>query len=128
MTGMGFWIFMLIMDLLIPATMIGFGQCFLKSIPGDINMVFGYRTKMSMKNQDTWEFAHKYCGRIWRISGLILLPFSVIPMLFVLGENDDVVGTVGGIICGVQMVPLVGSIIPTEMALRRTFDKNGRRR
>lgn len=128
MTGMGFWIFMLISDLLIPAVMIGFGQCFLKSIPGDINMVFGYRTKMSMKNQDTWDFAHKYCGRIWRSCGLILLPLSIIPLLFVIGKNEDVVGTVGGIVCGVQLVPLVGSIIPTELALRRTFDKDGRRR
>ena len=29
---MGFWIFMLIMDLLIPFTMIGFGKMFLKKI------------------------------------------------------------------------------------------------
>lgn len=31
---MGFWIFMLIMDLLIPFTMIGFGKMFLKKAPG----------------------------------------------------------------------------------------------
>ena len=51
---MGFWIFMLIMDLLIPFTMIGFGKMFLKKAPDQINYVFGYRTSMSMKNQDTW--------------------------------------------------------------------------
>lgn len=50
---MGFWIFMLIMDLLIPFTMIGFGKMFLKKAPDQINYVFGYRTSMSMKNQDT---------------------------------------------------------------------------
>lgn len=54
---MGFWIFMLIMDLLIPFTMIGFGKMFLKKAPDQINYVFGYRTSMSMKNQDTWVFA-----------------------------------------------------------------------
>ena len=58
---MGFWIFMLIMDLLIPFTMIGFGKMFLKKAPDQINYVFGYRTSMSMKNQDTWVFAHHYC-------------------------------------------------------------------
>ena len=62
---MGFWIFMLIMDLLIPFTMIGFGKMFLKKAPDQINYVFGYRTSMSMKNQDTWVFAHHYCGKIW---------------------------------------------------------------
>ena len=65
---MGFWIFMLIMDLLIPFTMIGFGKMFLKKAPDQINYVFGYRTSMSMKNQDTWVFAHHYCGKIWYIS------------------------------------------------------------
>ena len=59
---MGFWIFMLIMDLLLPFTMIGFGRYFMKKAPKEINSVFGYRTSMSMKNKDTWEFAHKYCG------------------------------------------------------------------
>ena len=50
---MGFWIFMLIMDLLIPVTMIGFGSYFMKNAPKEINAVFGYRTSMSMKNKDT---------------------------------------------------------------------------
>ena len=61
---MGFWIFMLIMDLLLPFTMIGFGRYFMKKAPKEINSVFGYRTSMSMKNKDTWEFAHKYCGKV----------------------------------------------------------------
>lgn len=46
---MGFWIFMLVMNLLIPATMAGFGRAFLKKAPGKINYAFGYRTSMSMK-------------------------------------------------------------------------------
>ena len=55
---------MLIMDLLLPFTMIGFGRYFMKKAPKEINSVFGYRTSMSMKNKDTWEFAHKYCGKV----------------------------------------------------------------
>ena len=46
---MGFWIYMLIMDLLIPIIMILFGQAFLKKAPKEINYVFGYRTSRSMK-------------------------------------------------------------------------------
>ena len=48
---MAFWIFMLIMDLLLPFTMIGFGRYFMKKAPKEINSVFGYRTSMSMKNK-----------------------------------------------------------------------------
>lgn len=43
---------------------IGFGMMFMRHIPYEINMVFGYRTKMSTKNRDTWEFAHQYCGNV----------------------------------------------------------------
>ena len=125
---MGFWIFMLLMDLLIPLTMIGFGKLFLTKAPKNINAVFGYRTTMSMKNRDTWEFAHKYCGKLWFRCGLVLLPLSVIPLIFVLNGNIDTIGTVGGVVSVIQLVPLVGSIFPTEAALKKTFDKNGIRR
>lgn len=125
---MGFWIFMLIINMLIPATMIFFGKQFMKGTPKEINAIFGYRTAMSMKNKDTWEFAHKYCGKIWYLCGLILLPVSILSMLVVIGKNNDIVGSYGGIICMIQLIPLVGSILPTEKALRRSFDKNGRRR
>lgn len=125
---MGFWIFMLIIDLLIPVTMIGYGRSFWKKAPKEINAVYGYRTSMSMKNRDTWVFAHNYFGKLWYIGGLILLPISVIPMICFIGRTENVVGTVGGVVCFVQMIPLTGVIIPTEIALKRHFDKNGNRR
>jgi len=125
---MSFWIFMLVMDLLVPLTMIGFGRYFLKKAPKEINSVFGYRTAMSMKNRDTWEFAHRHMGKIWCIYGAVLLPVSALPMLFVVGRGEDMVGTVGGIVCAVQVVILIASIFPTGMALKRNFDENGNRR
>jgi len=125
---MGFWIYMLCMDLLIPLTMIGFGRFFLKRAPNQINCVFGYRTAMSMKNRDTWDFAHQYCGKLWLRWGLILLPCSMIPMLFLNGKSTYIIGILGVILTFLQMIPLVGSIISTERALKRTFDRNGKRK
>lgn len=119
---------MLIMDLLIPCTMIGLGKLFLNKAPKNINYTFGYRTTMSMKNQDTWQFAHKFCGKLWFRLGLILLPLSIIPLLFVLGKEIETIATVGTVICFAQIVPPVGSIIPTEIALKKVFDKNGKRK
>lgn len=124
---MGFWIFMVVMDLLIPLTMIGFGRYFLKSAPKEVNAIFGYRTTMSMKNRDTWEFAHRYCGKIWYCTGIIMLPLTVLSMLFVLGKSTDTIGWLGSVICFIQMIPLIGSIFPTEKALKKTFDRNGNR-
>lgn len=124
---MGFWIFAVIMCLLSPLIMIVFGRMFLKSPPKEINYLFGYRTTMSTKNEDTWEFAHKYCGKIWYYLGLILLPLSVLPLIFVIGKSNDTVGTVTYIICMVNICLLVSSIIPTEIALKKNFDKDGNR-
>ena len=67
----------------------------MKKAPDQINYVFGYRTSMSMKNQDTWVFAHHYCGKIWYICGLILLVVSLIVLLLVIGKSNDAIGNVG---------------------------------
>ncbi len=125
---MGFWVFMLIMVLLIPVSMIGFGRLFLKSAPKEINSTFGYRTRRSMMNMETWKFAHAFFGKLWFVCGLILLIPSVVGMLSVLGKDADTVGIVGAILVAVQMVPMVGAIFPTERALKKTFDDEGRRR
>ncbi len=122
---MGFWWFMFFMDLLIPLTMIGFGRYFINHAPGNINMVFGYRTGMSMKNKATWEFAHHYFGRIWFWCGVIIAGISVIIMLFLIGKGKEMIGNAGLILCYVQVACLIGTIIPTERALRKKFDKEG---
>ena len=62
---MDLWIFMLIMVLLFPVIMILIGRYFMKTSSKEINYMFGYRTNMSMKNKDTWDFAHKYIGKLW---------------------------------------------------------------
>lgn len=125
---MGFWVFMLIMDLLIPLTLIGFGKYFLKTAPKKITVLFGYRTAMSMKNRDTWGFAHQYCGKMWYFCGWILLPISILVMLSVIGKTEDTVGGVGGLLCAIQALPLIGSVFLTEKALKKTFDENGSRK
>lgn len=125
---MGFWVFMLIMDMLIPFTLVGFGHSFLKNTPKNINAVFGYRTGMSMKNEATWEFAHHYCGRLWYRAGLVLLPVSAAAMLCVMGRDSAAVSKVGGVLCLIQLAALIGAVFPTERALKKTFDSDGNRR
>lgn len=60
--------------------------------------------------------------------GWILLPCSVLAMAMVYGMDVDTVGNFGAIVCIVQCVCLVGTIAPTERALRKNFDKDGRRK
>ncbi len=123
---MGFWVFMLAIDALIPLSMIACGVWFLKSGgPENINRLVGYRTSMSMKNTDTWKFAHTYCGKLWRNAGLVLLLLSIGSLFFVMGREVDVVGLFGGALCGVQLVVMIVPIGLTERALKKRFDKDG---
>lgn len=83
-------------------------------------MVYECRTKMSV-NTDTWEFAHHYCGKIWFYSGLAMLIISIVVMTFVLGKDNNFIGAIGCILCMLQMIPLISSIILTEFALKKNF-------
>ncbi len=125
---MGFWIYMLLTVLLIPSIMLGFGSYFIKKAPKEINMLFGYRTNMSTKNKDTWEFAHNFCGKLWRRFGIVLLPFSVIVMAFLFGKDKDAVGNVATALTFFQLIFIFVSIILTEKSLKKTFDKDGNRK
>ena len=125
---MGFWIFMLAMNLLFPLIMIVMGRYFMKKSPKEINYIFGYRTNMSMKNNDTWDFAHKYFGKRWFRLGWLLIPISVIPMLFVIGKGEDIIGTVGMVVMVIDLILLIAPIFPTERALKKIFDKDGNKR
>ena len=123
-----FWIFMLCVNLLIPACMIGFGTLFTKGAPADINAFFGYRSAMSMKNKDTWDFAHRHNGHLWRKMGFCMMIGSAVAMLPVLGQGVGFVGVYGGVICGLQLIIMIASVFVTERALKQTFDRNGKRR
>ena len=123
----GFWLFLCIMNALIPLTMVGVGFFFAKGAPVGINPLIGYRTARSMKNRDTWEFAHRHCGRIWRRLGWAMLALTAITTAFLYNRSEDEIGMIGTIVCAVQVAALVASIFPTELALRRTFNKDGMR-
>jgi len=114
-----FWI-----NILLSLIMLGFGATFLDKAPKKINPLFGYRTTMSMKNDDTWAFAHKYVGRIWLVCGLGMLMITIVAMLATMGKD----GTVATVLIISQVILIAGSIVPTEIALHKTFDNDGNRR
>ena len=125
---MGFWVFCTAAVLLIPAVMLGIGRRFQNRPPQKINHLYGYRTTRSMKNQQTWEFAHRCCGRLWFRLGMVLLPLSLCAMLLVLGRDITQVSIWCGVIALVQMLVFLGSLVPVERALKRNFDDLGRKR
>lgn len=126
---MGFKIFMIVCELIIPAVMLIFGAIFAKKAPENINYIYGYRTELSMKNQDTWQFAHRHCGRVWIRVGTVLMAASILAMALILtlmGETAQGIAYI--ILVAAQLVCLLLSIMPTQRALKRTFDRDGNRR
>lgn len=125
---MGFWIFMLLCDMLLPLMLIGFGQWLIRRPPEKINGVYGYRTPMSMKNQETWTAAQRYCGRFFYKSGMAALPVTFVLQLLTFGKSEDVTAAAGSGICIMQLLLLIGAVVFTEHALHREFDKDGKRK
>ena len=124
------WMFitMSICNLLIPLIMLLGGYLMYKKPPKEINSVVGYRTKMSKKNKDTWEFAHNYCGRLWLKIGIVLFILTFIVQIPFVHSSDNAIGNMTLIVETVQIVVLLGSIIPVEQALKKSFDENGARK
>ena len=124
---MWFWWFMFVCNMLYSLTMIIAGWFMWKHYPKKINHVSGYRTKRSKVNMDTWQFANINCGkRWWKIGWIMLIPTILVQIPFY-GKSDDAIGWVGLVICIVECTILLISILPTERALKDTFNEDGSR-
>ena len=113
------------MTLLTPSAILIIGRIWRKHPPKNINGATGYRTSMSMKNKQTWDFAHRYWSGIcirWSVAMLI-----VSAVLMVVNRDKDY-ETLSLILTFLQIFLLCLSIIPTERALRKRFDHDGKRK
>ena len=119
----GFYIFMFACTLLLPAAMLFLGYRWQQRPPSSINAVFGYRTRRSMSSKQAWDYAHRYCGKIWVKCGWFSAVFAVLSMIFLGIVTLDVstVGIVGGIITCLELLPAAASLAATERALKRVF-------
>lgn len=125
---MWFWWFMFACGLIIPLIMVIAGILMWKRCPKTINFLYGYRTERSMKNRDTWKFAHDHCGRLWLKIGLLMLIPSALVYIPFYNSGEAAISVVGLIVCAVQLVVLIASIFPTEAALKKTFNDDGTRK
>ena len=91
--------------------------------PAKINSLYGYRTFMSMKNQDTWREGNRFSSRLMAGIGLGDL---IIGILMIFLDQRSGVGMVTGILIIVVSAFLV--IIVTEQHLKKVFDSEGKRR
>ena len=122
---MGMWGIILLVVCVMYATMIGFGLFFYLAGPKKINFVFGYRSPMSMKNLNTWKFGNIYAGRCMWSTGAVLLVGSLVTLFVVMNSSETVIRNAGIVIIIAHAVMIFGSVISTEIALRKRFDHHG---
>ncbi len=113
-----FWWFMLIFSLLIPTVMVVFGVVFMHKTPKKINTIFGYRTRRSMKDEKSWDYAHHYFGRLWAKWGSIIFFLSIIILINVSSKSVETISWIGFAIIMGQLIIMFTSILMTEKELK----------
>lgn len=99
-----------------------FGFILMKYPPKSINKVYGYRTPLAMKNQDTWDEAQKHSGFIIMILGAFNGIIGVWSIALPMGINNEKVQTI------ILLVGVVIMMIFEEMHLKKLFNKDGSRK
>ncbi len=122
---MGFWWFMLVCNLLIPATMVIVGYMLWKHCPDKINPTLGYRTRRSMQNTDTWKFANTYCGQLWYKAGVCQVVPTIAVQVQYTKSSEKEIGILSLVFIFVQLTVMLLTIIPVERALKKKFNNDG---
>ena len=104
---------------IIPVLVLLLGFWMYKYPPKKINLFVGYRTNKSMKNKEMWDFANKYCGKLWVILGLIMIFLTFVLLILVLLEVIIFTENVLVTVIVIQVVMLLLTIFIVENRLKR---------
>ena len=85
--------------------------------PKKINRLYGYRTKNSMKSQETWDFAQKFSASQMIKLGLLLAMTGMIG--FVINTNERTGMIIGFCLMFLMIIIL---LIRVELAIKNKFN------
>ncbi|MCR9286026.1 MAG: SdpI family protein [Bacteroidetes bacterium] len=95
------------------------GYLLKKYPPKKINYIYGYRTPMSMKNENTWKEGNEYSMEMMVKMGVLTTIFQVLMHVFFGLETSIMLSSI------FLVVGLLLTVILTEIHLRKKFDKDG---
>lgn len=87
--------------------------------PKSINAIYGYRTPYSMKSQEVWDEANRYCNNLMFGVGIIVTLTQIVLFFTLEGQLKILIPTMLLVVLLVSMIPI------TEVHLRKNFDKEG---
>ena len=123
-----FKVIMLISVAFIPLLLIVIGKIFEKYPSKEPNIAIGFRTKLSMMNKETWDYAQRLFPKVWISLGRIMLPLSLIILFLLYSEDKDYTGNLALILMLVQEVLMLGSILYVNLKLKKAFNSDGSRK
>ena len=91
--------------------------------PKEINSLYGHRTTISMKNQDTWNEANKRSAKLTLFVSAITCIFQLIGIIFKFNLDTIFLNATIVLVAGLIMGMLI-----VEKQLRSIFDKDGNRK
>lgn len=105
------------MPLMVGAIFVVVGYIMYTFPPKKINMLYGYRTASSMKNQERWDFAQLYSSKIMIYCGLGLSFTSFIGKIYSVSEGKEAF---------ISTIMIIGSVLIllyfTEKAIKQNFN------
>ena len=108
--------------LILPLVILAVAIIYRLFLPKKINRFYGYRTKLSMKNQDTWDVANKFSANVLLIGAVAYLLFVMLCVLVYYALTSPLW------ISAVSLIlMLFGVIFITEWRLIKIFDASGNR-
>ena len=119
---------MLISVAYIPLFLIVIGKIFEKYPSKEPNIAIGFRTKLSMMNKETWDYAQRLFPKAWISLGRTILPLSLIILFLLYSEDKDYTGNLALILMLVQVVLMLGSILYVNLKLKAAFNSDGSRK
>lgn len=118
--------------LLIPALMVVMAIILYYKQPTQINQLYGYRTSLSMKNQDTWVVANRLASECFLYTSIGFI--AVLILLLTAIGKAGLFGWFGSfrslflIIAVLSTVLVLLPIVVTEYKLKQIFTSDGARK
>lgn len=116
------WTFVCISCLICPLMMLIYGIRFAQFQPKKEG-ICGLRIKDALRNDETWHFAHQYCGRLWQMMGMFMASAVIICMIILFKCSELVVAVSGVVILFIQLIVFICSFCLISKAIVKNFGK-----
>lgn len=113
---------------ILPAMLTALGLSWKIWPPSMEHFFHGYRTPYAMMSDEVWEYAQKYAGTVLMPTGIAMGVLSISILLAFLHRDHGTLWTVFNRVRVAQWFGVLVPIVLTEVAMRRHYDKQGKRR